>query len=95
MICIGVSQALMSVSSLIFIVVCAHLGLVSVASTLLAAVAVWLMVPVPLLASNAIFIPMDRWIVLSHSMGWLSRFMITALCISWVPLGNITRDALT
>ena len=81
---IGISQAIMSISSLVFILVCSHLGLVSMPLTLLAAVVVWAMIPVPLLATNAIFIPMDRWIVVSHSLGWLARLVITALCVSWL-----------
>jgi|HubBroStandDraft_4_1064222.scaffolds.fasta_scaffold50603_4 hypothetical protein len=75
----------MSISSLVFILVCGRLGFVSSASTLLAAVALWVMIPVPLLATNAIFIPMDRSIVVSHSFGWLARLVITALCVSWIP----------
>ena len=35
-----------------------------------------------LLLTNAIFIPMDRRIVASHSLGWLARLLTTALCVS-------------
>src|SRR5262245_38479504 len=78
---IAISQVIMSISSLVFILVCAQLELLSVLSALLFAVAAWLMIPVPLLATNAVFIPMDRMIVLSHSLGWLARLAITALCV--------------
>jgi len=80
---IGMSQALLAVSSLVFILVCSGLGLVSTKSALLAAVTVWVMIPVPLIATNAIFIPMDRLIVVSHSLGWLARLLVTALFVSW------------
>jgi hypothetical protein len=80
---IVISQAVLAVSSLVFILVCSGLGLVSARSALLAAVTVWVMIPVPLLATNAIFIPMDRSIVVSHSLGWLARLLVTALFVWW------------
>jgi hypothetical protein len=80
---IAISQALFAVSSLVFILMCAHLGLVSGKSALLTAVTVWVMIPVPLLATNAIFIPADRLIVVSHSLGWLARLLVTALFVAW------------
>lgn len=42
------------------------------------------MVPVPLIAVNAIDIPMDRFIAVGHALGWLARLLITALCVSWL-----------
>jgi hypothetical protein len=80
---IAISQAMLAVSSLVFILACSGLGLVSVKSALLAAATLWLMIPVPLLATNAIFIPMDRLIVVSHSLGWLARLHVTGLFVSW------------
>lgn len=84
MMSIAASQAIMAVSSFVFIIACAHLGLVTMTTSILAALAVWVMIPVPLLATNAIFIPMDRMIVVSHSLGWLARLIITALCATWL-----------
>jgi hypothetical protein len=81
---IAVSEGIMSVTSLVFIPACAHLGLVRLIPALLAAGALWIMIPVPLLVTNAIFIPMDRWMVVSHSLGWLARLITTALCVSWL-----------
>jgi len=80
---IGIAQAILVVSSLVFILVCSSLGLVSAKSALLMAVTVWVMIPVPLIATNAIFIPMDRLIVVSHCLGWLARLLVTALFVSW------------
>jgi hypothetical protein len=79
-----VSQVIMSVSSLIFIVACGHLGLVSLTASLVAAVTIWIMIPLPLLAVNAVFMSIDRMIVVSHSLGWLARLVITALCVTWL-----------
>jgi len=80
---IAISEAMLAVSSLVFILACSGLGLVSAKPALLAAVTVWVMIPVPLLATNAIFIPMDRLIVVSHSLGWLARLLVSALFVSW------------
>jgi hypothetical protein len=43
-----------------------------------------MMIPVPLLATNAVFIPMDRLITVSHALGWLARLVITAVFVSWL-----------
>jgi hypothetical protein len=81
---IGTAQAMLAVSSLVFIIVCADLGWVSARSSLPAAVALWVMIPVPLIATNAIFIPMDRLLAVSHALGWLARLVIAALFVSWL-----------
>ena len=81
---ISISQLIMSVSSLVFIVACGHLALTPLASSLLAAGTIWVMIPLPLLAVNAAFMNIDRMIVLSHALGWLARLVITALCVTWL-----------
>ena len=81
---ISISELIMSVSSFVFIVACGHLGLISPTAALLAAVTIWIMIPLPLLAVNAVFMNIDRMIVVSHSLGWLTRLVITALCVAWL-----------
>jgi|SRR5215469_1233341 len=81
---IGIAQAILAVSLLVFILACSRLGLTSAKSALLTAGTVWAMIPVPLIATNAVFIPMDRLLVLSHSLGWLARLLVTALFVSWL-----------
>jgi hypothetical protein len=81
---IATAQAFLAVSTLVFILVCSYLGWVSAKSSLVAAVILWMMIPVPLLATNAVFIPMDRLITVSHALGWLARLVITAVFVSWV-----------
>ena len=39
----------------------------------------WLMVPVPLLITNALFIKLHPLIVLSHSLGWLAKLAVAAV----------------
>ena len=80
---IGISQIYMSISSLVFIVACAFMGWTNLQMAMSAGLVVWIMCIVPLLFTNAVFIPMDRLLILSHSLGWLVRFFVTALCVSW------------
>jgi hypothetical protein len=39
----------------------------------------WLMVPVPLLVTNALFVKLHPLIVLSHSLGWLAKLGVAAV----------------
>jgi len=39
----------------------------------------WLMVPVPLLVTNALFIKLHPLIVVSHSLGWLAKLSVAAV----------------
>jgi hypothetical protein len=44
----------------------------------------WLMVPVPLLITNALFIKMHPLIVFSHALGWLAKLVVAALVAAWL-----------
>ena len=81
---VTIAMIFQSLTSLIFILVSSYLGLTSLHSAVGFAVAIWLMVPMPLLLANSVFIPMDKMIVLAHGLGWLARLMITALCVAWL-----------
>ena len=39
----------------------------------------WLMIPVPLLIANALFIKLHPLVVVSHSLGWLAKLAVAAL----------------
>jgi hypothetical protein len=43
----------------------------------------WLMVPVPLLITNALFIKLHPLVVVSHSLGWLAKLAVAALAAGW------------
>jgi hypothetical protein len=79
---IAISELYMSVSLFVFIVTCAHQHWTSVANAATAAVVAWVMLPVPLLVTNAIYIPMSRLLVVSHALGWLARLLVAAICIA-------------
>jgi len=44
----------------------------------------WLMVPVPLLITNALFIKIQPLTVLSHALGWLAKLAIAAIIAAWL-----------
>ena len=81
---ISISTLLQSITSVVFVGACAYLQIVTLIPTLCAAFVVWLMLPLPLLISQSLFLRVHRLIVVSHSLGWLARLLVTALCVSWL-----------
>ncbi len=73
-----------SVTCFLFIPLCDYFRVTTLLRSLELAGIAWLMLPVPILLSYAIFLRMDRMIVLSHSLGWLARLAICALCVAWL-----------
>jgi hypothetical protein len=45
---------------------------------------VWLIAPVPLLITNALFIKMHPLNVVSNSLGWLAKLILAALAVGWL-----------
>lgn len=45
---------------------------------------VWIMAPVPLIVSNALYIKMHPSLVVSHSLDWLARLVAAALAAGWL-----------
>jgi len=79
---ISISMLYQSITSVVFIIACSYLQVNTLVPAMIAALVVWVMVPLPLLLSYGVFIRMDRLIIVSHSLGWLARLLITAACIS-------------
>jgi hypothetical protein len=44
----------------------------------------FLMVPVPLLITNALFIKLHPLVVVSNSLGWLAKLIVAALVAGWL-----------
>jgi hypothetical protein len=73
------------VSCAAFIYLCYWTGALSVRhASLRMAVLAWLVAPLPLILTNALWIKMNPFLALSHSLGWLARFGVTALIASWL-----------
>jgi hypothetical protein len=48
------------------------------------ALLIWVMAPVPLLITNALFIKMHPLNVVSNSLGWLVKLLLAALAVGWL-----------
>ena len=67
------------VSCAAFIYLCRLTKMLTVKSALTLAVIVWLAGPLPLIRTNIAWIRMHPLLGVSHSLGWLARFVICAL----------------
>jgi hypothetical protein len=72
-----------SCAALIFLCIWAG-ALGSVSGALRMAVLAWLAAPLPVIATNTIWMKLDPLLGVSHSLGWLARFVITALIAAWL-----------
>jgi hypothetical protein len=76
---IGVSQALCLLTAVAFIVLAGMLGALDLTGALKLAALIWLIVPLPLLLTNAMFIKIDPLVTASHAAGWLAKLLLIAL----------------
>ena len=61
---------------------CARLNLHSYSATLKLAVAIWLVGPLPLLITNALFTKLHPAITASYSLGWLVKLVVAAVAVA-------------
>jgi hypothetical protein len=45
---------------------------------------IWVIAPLPLTITNALFVKLHPLIVVTHSLGWLARLLIAAAAIGWL-----------
>jgi len=76
---IGVSQALCLLTSFGFVLLAAMLGPLDLIRALKLAALIWLIVPLPLLVTNSMFIKIDPLVTASHAAGWLAKLLLIAL----------------
>jgi hypothetical protein len=62
-----------------FAVVCHQLHLHGYGSAFKLALEVWLMCPLPLIVTNALFMKMQPMIAIAHSLGWLVKLVVAAV----------------
>lgn len=65
-----------------FLIACVVFHIHGSGGPLKLAVLCWLMVPVPLLITNALFIKLHPLVVAAHSVGWLAKLVVAALAAS-------------
>jgi hypothetical protein len=78
------SQLIAILSCLGFALLAGMLRLRSMGALLAAALLVWLAVAVPMLVQDGIWMKLDSWVLGAHALGWLARFLITALLCAWL-----------
>jgi hypothetical protein len=67
-----------------FVAVAAMLRLRTMGALLAAAILIWLATAVPMLVQDGIWMKIDPLVLGAHSLGWLARFLITALLCGWL-----------
>jgi hypothetical protein len=71
-------------TALSFMAACSVFGINGYSHALTFAAISWIMVPVPLIITNALYIKLHPLVVLAHVLGWLARLMIAAICAAWI-----------
>ena len=67
-----------------FIVACSAFQVRGHAAAASLAAAIWGMVPLPLLITNALFIKLHPLTVVAHALGWLVKLLVAAAAVAWL-----------
>ena len=78
------ATALGVLSCAVFVYLCWYFDLLGYARSLRLAVAVWLVAPLPIILTNALWMKYHPLLVVTHSLGWLARLVVTALAVGWL-----------
>jgi hypothetical protein len=78
------SIALGFLTSAAFMSACVVFGVHGYHASLELAGLCWLMVPLPLLVTNALFVKLHPLIVFAHSLGWLAKLGVAALAAGFL-----------
>lgn len=76
---IGGAQLLCLLTSVAFVALASMLGAVDFPGALKLAGMIWLIAPLPLLLTNALFIKVDPLVTASHAAGWLINLLVIAV----------------
>jgi hypothetical protein len=75
------SSALPFLTCAVFVVLCNQLHLRAASDTFKMAFAIWLMCPLPLIVTNALFMKLQPMIAAAHALGWLVKLSLAALAV--------------
>jgi len=82
---IVISSLLGVLSCAVFLYFCIWAGIISShPATFHTALLLWAAAPVPIIFSNIVWIKMHPLLGVSHSLGWLARFVVTAIIGNWL-----------
>src|SRR5262245_9948151 len=79
-----VGTLLGSFTCMIFVASCVILKLTSLSIALSTAAFLWVMIPLPMLATQSIFMKYDRALALAHAGGWLAKLLVSAACVGLI-----------
>ena len=68
-------------TSAVFVYACARLNLSDYGATLKLALWMWLALALPIITTDALFIKLHPLVVVAHSLGWLTRLAVAAICV--------------
>lgn len=68
----------------VFVLVCERLHLSSCSGTLKFAAAIWLIGPLPLTITNALWLKLAPAIAASYAVGWLVKLILAALAVAMI-----------
>jgi hypothetical protein len=80
---IAVSSALPFLTSAAFVAVAVWLGINSMASAVELAIGIWLIGPLPLILTNAVWVKFHRVFVVSYAISWLVKLVVLAVAVWW------------
>jgi hypothetical protein len=66
-----------------FICACTTFSIHGLHLTLEFAAFIWIIAPLPLTITNALFVKLHPLIVVSHSLGWLARLILAAIAVGF------------
>jgi len=78
------AQVLALVTSAAFVALAWKLHQTDYAGALKLAAMIWLIAPLPLLLTNALFIKIDPLVTASHAAGWLVKLLLIAAATAWM-----------
>ena len=80
---IAAAQVLVLITAAAFVLLANKLGQVDLRGNLKLAAMIWLIGPLPLLATNAMFIRIDHLVTASHAAGWLAKLLLIGAATAW------------
>jgi hypothetical protein len=81
---IVVSTFFGAISCAAFIYLCIWAGTLTLKGALCTAVIAWVAAPTIVILNNVIWTKMHPFVGLSHALGWLARFVVTAAIAAWL-----------
>jgi hypothetical protein len=67
-----------------FVLACSAFHVHGCGAAILLAAVIWLIAPLPMLITNALFIKMHPLTVVAHALGWLVKLSLAATAVGWL-----------